>query len=212
MKCLLFLMFSLTFIAAECRPPQNKTDAIKVVKGNNIKMQTKRIGDLEYKITFERVSDTFLQFNYKVKNFGESDYLLYNRGTSLVMRRGTVFVEPQANNSVELSQKRFFQPKDKDCPDREAPIYPAASWLKAKQTVNEEIGVSLPLKLNTPFSDCQPQPEMPKQVKEIRFCLGAAKVNSAKSVKTDGQGTIIVRGGEDIEEQQLLCSDVVELK
>lgn len=211
MKYLFFLVFSLTFAAAECRQSQNKIDSTEVNKRNSMETQTKRIGDLEYKITVEEVSDTFLQLNYEVKNLGESDYILYNRGTSLKMRRGTIYVEPQANDRVELSQKEFFEPKDKDCPDREALIYPAASWLKAKQTVKEEVSVSLPLKLNTPFDDCRPQPEMPKQVNEIRFCLGAAKVNSSKNIKANEEGIIIVRGGEDIAEQQLLCSDAVKI-
>lgn len=212
MNYLLFLMLSLAFAAAECRPAQNKIDSTEADKGSNMKMQTKRVGDLEYKISFEKVSGTFLRFSYEVKNLSESNYLIYNRGTSLEMRRGTVFVEPQMDNGIELSQKRFFEPKDKNCPDREAPIYPAASWLKAKQTVKEEIGVSLPFRAHTPFSDCQPQTEMPKEVEKIRFCLGVAKVDSVKDIKTDAQGTVIVRGGENIGEQQFLCSDVIEMK
>lgn len=210
MKILAVLTFAI-FLAAECQTKKNGNLTFNDNRMNSINTQKKRVGDLEYEISIEKISDTFLKLRYEVKNLGNSKYLLYNRGIGRGSK-GTVFVEPLSDEAIELSQKRFYEPKDKSCPLRETPISFAASWLKAKQAVNEEIGVSLPLELNTPFSDCQPPPEMPKQAKTLRFCLGAAKVNSAKNIKTDEQGTVMVRGGEDISEQQLLCSETIELK
>ena len=211
MKFLLLLLLGLTFAAAECSPTQSKTDKPKTDAKNTMKSQNGENGDLEFEVSFEKESESLLRVKYQIKNSGKSDYLLYNRGTSLQMNRGVVFVEPQSDNLVEISQKRFFEPKDKNCPDREAPIYPAASLLKSGETIKEELSVSLPLELKTPFDDCLPQPEMPKKIKKVRFCLGAAKINAISDVKSDEQGIIIIRGGEDIEAQQLLCGEAFKL-
>lgn len=208
MNYLVILVFALAFFATDCQ--KNKKDS-KVSK-DNIIMQTNRVGDLEYKFNLEKVSENYFRLNYEIKNLSKSDYLLYNRGTSLQMQRGIVFVEPFSNDGIELSQKRFFEPKDKDCPDREGFIYAAASLLKAKQTVEEEIGISIPFELKAPFDDCKPQPEMPKEIKKIKFCLGVSKVNSLKGLDAVKDDIILVKGGEDIEKQQLLCSETVELE
>lgn len=211
MKILAVLILSVFFSAAECKTQKNSNMNADSNTANSINAQKKQIGDLEYEISVEKVSDTFLTLRYEVKNLGNSKYILYNQGIGKGSR-GTVFVEPLSDGTIELSQKRFFEPKDKECPLRETPIYFAASWLKGKQTIKEEVGITLPLKLNAPFDDCEPRLEMLKEVKNIRFCLGAAKVNSTKNLKANEEGIIIVRGGEKIEEQQLLCSDIFELK
>lgn len=126
MKIIIVLMLTVFFSIPNCNTEKSNEE------GNIIKGVMKRVEDLEYKISIERVSDDFLRLHYEVRNLGNSKYILYNRGIGRGST-GIVYVEPKANGLVEMSQKYFPEPKDKSCPLRETPIYFAASWLKKKK-------------------------------------------------------------------------------
>ena len=117
--------------------------------------------------------------------------------------------EALADGLVELSQKAFTEPQGKNCPNRFVAIMPRASWLKAGQTVKEQLSVAWPLRLNTPFDDCRPPAEMPKEVSKVRFCVGVAEADSKKvTIAPDGNLSDLSVSLK----QQVLCSEAVALK
>lgn len=177
-----------------------------------------KIGDVEYAFTAKvlkkgelngvnRQTDT-IQITYKLKNTGDKNYLVYNRG-HFGTDSNVVYVEPQKDGTVEISQKAFREPKHKNCPNRYVQIVPNASWLKSKQTIQNQIETALPLTLKTPFDDCAPPSEMPARIDKTRFCLGISEADASK-VKINDKG--FVEGWHYVKEQKLLCSDVVELQ
>ncbi len=98
----------------------------------------KRLGDLEYTVTTRLVKkglhdginyeNDYLYIDYKVRNSGSKNYLVFNRGHDDRDEKNLVYVEPQADGSIEISQKAFVEPSRKVCPARDAPIMPRASW------------------------------------------------------------------------------------
>ncbi|MEP6923003.1 MAG: hypothetical protein ABI954_00950 [Pyrinomonadaceae bacterium] len=182
-------------------------------------VQSKRVGDLQYEIKTRIVKkgqrdginyqNDVLYIDYEVKNLGDKNYLVFNQGHNDKDDRNVVYVEPQSDSSIELSQKAFVQPRDKNCPLYDAPILPRAAWLKARQTVKNQVSVELPLKFKTPFADCSPQPEMPKESKTVRFCLGVAEADP-KTVKVGNDGSF--QDMEAVKKQQVLCSESINLK
>lgn len=175
-----------------------------------IKTQTKRYKGLEYTMQVRVVERDFVDVSYEVKNTGKTDYLLFNRGDKLdKTATGRIYVDVKGIDTVELSQKKFIEPNGKSCPDRIAPILPGATWLKAGQTIKSGGRVSLPLKIYNPFDDCEPKSALPNKIIKAQFCLGAAE---ADAVKTKVSETGIVEGWQYIKEQQLLCSDIIELQ
>ncbi|MBA3713944.1 MAG: hypothetical protein H0W76_16050 [Pyrinomonadaceae bacterium] len=177
-----------------------------------------KVGDVEYTINAKllrkgehngiQLQSDVIQIKYELKNTGGKSYLIFNRG-HLGTDDSVVYVEPQSDGTVEISQKAFREPKDKKCPYRYVPIVPNASWLKSKQTVHNQIEVALPLKIKTPFDDCTPPSEIPVKIDKTKFCVGISEADAGK-VKINNKG--LVEGWQYIKEQQLLCSDTIELK
>lgn len=177
---------------------------------STVKTQTKRYKDLEYTIQERIVNQTFVDVSYEVKNTGKTDYLLFNRGDKLDKTAiGKIYVDVKDGDVIELSQKKFDEPSAKSCPDRIAPISPGATWLKAGQTVKSGGRVGLPLKICNPFDDCEPKSNLPNKIIKAQFCLGVAEANA---VKTKVSETGIVEGWQYVNEQQLLCSDIIKLQ
>jgi hypothetical protein len=174
-----------------------------------------KIAGLDYKFTAKRLKKgaayraDMIEIRYELTNKGKQDYALFNRGHSGYDNSPTVYVEPSGVNGVELSQKAFAEPKDKNCPLRYAPIIARASWLKANQTVKERFFIQLPLKLRTPFDDCSPQPEMPKEISEVKFCLGLAQANH-KKIKIDKNG--LLSDFTVFQQQEYFCSGPLKLE
>ena len=185
----------------------------------NLPVYQNKVGDVEYTLSAKILKKgasgdnanhqtNVIQITYELKNTGDKSYLVYNRG-HFGTNDSQVYVEPQKDGSIEISQKAFAEPADRNCPQRFVAIVPNASWLKAKQTVNNQVETTLPLKVKTPFDDCTPLPEMPDQINQTRFCLGIAEADP-NQVKIDENG--FVQGRQAVKEQQLLCSDNIELK
>lgn len=177
-----------------------------------------KVGDVEYTFSAKilkkdnrdgdnRETDV-VQITYELKNTGDKSYLIYNRwhfGTN----ESVVYVEPQKDGTIEISQKAFREPKDRNCPQRFVAIIPNASWLKSQQTVNNKIEIALPLELKTPFDDCTPLLEMPAKIDKTRFCLGISEADKDR-VKINDKS--FVEGWQYVKEQQLLCSRDIDLK
>lgn len=170
--------------------------------------QTKRFKDLQYTITV-RPSATSIDVSYEIKNTGKTAYILYNRGDRLNKTvTGKIYTDLKDGGIIELSQKKFEEPKGKNCPDRFAPYEPGATWLKPGQIVKGGGRVALPLKADNPFHDCEPRAEFPAAIKQIQFCLGIAEADAGKT-KVSDKGFIESREG--VKAQELLCSEVINL-
>lgn len=139
-----------------------------------------------------------LVVEYTLKNTGAKDFAIYNQGHSDNENRAAVYVEPQTDGSIEISQKRFVEPKDKNCPLLDFPITPRSVILKGGQTISEKVFVEFPLENKTPFSMCVPQTPMPTALKKVKFCIGFAEADGQKRGETS--------------EQKLLCSDEFSLE
>ncbi|MEP6923634.1 MAG: hypothetical protein ABI954_04140 [Pyrinomonadaceae bacterium] len=184
----------------------------------NLFTDKKKVGDVEYTFSAKvlrkgerngvNYQTDVIQITYELKNTGDKSYLVYNRG-HFGTNDSVVYVEPLKDGTIEISQKAFREPKDRNCPQRFVQIVPNASWLKSKQTVQQQIEVALPLEPKTPFDDCTPPLEMPTKIAKTKFCLGISEADASK-VKITDKG--FVQGWQDVKEQQLLCSDMVELK
>lgn len=230
MKLILLIFCLHALFLSDCQKPNqanslpNKSQSMENSADSNNKtasdnLLSKRVADLQYEIKTRVVKkgqrdgvnyqNDVLYIDYEIKNLGEKSYLVFNQGHNDSDNRNIVYVEPFANGSVELSQKAFTEPKDKNCPLRDAPILPRAAWLKSKQTIKDQVSVELPLKLNTPFADCFPQLEMPRGLEQVRFCLGVAEADP-KTIKVGNNGFIQNRNA--FKEQQLLCSETLNLK
>lgn len=163
-------------------------------------------------IAFEarmRVEGGKILVSYRVTNQSKEEALVVNRGdTESGLGAGRVYVEPQPDGTIELSQRAFRQPTDRMCRTREVPPYPGVSRLKPGQSIKEEVSVALPLRYATPYADCTPVPQMPSPVKRVKFCLGVIRGGGKTSYERD---TDIVIDGGLIGRQELLCGEVFEL-
>jgi hypothetical protein len=217
---ILFLLFSFS-----CQAQNKEPNSLEVQNKELTKMllsYKSKLNDVEFEYNVKFIKrntkegdiyfdEDSLQIEYKLVNAGKKNYLIFNQGHNNESFYGhnsnykKMYVEPQKDGIIEISQKRFFEPKDKNCPERDELIIPKAVWLKSKQTITQTLIVPLPLQVKTPFDDCVPKAEMPKQIKGLKFCLGIAEAN-AKKVKVADNGS--VTGWEHTKPQILLCSDI----
>lgn len=179
---------------------KNESDGIKYSFKAEVKKAGKYDG-IEYK-------NDFVQVEYELNNTSDKDYLVFNRG-HFGTNSYTVYVEPGSNGTVEISQKAFREPTDKNCPQRFVAISPKASWLKAGQKITEKVEVEMPLQARTPFDDCEPKTELPSDYKKAKFCIGVLEADSA-ATKINDDGTIT--GLNYTKTQKLLCSNAVDLR
>lgn len=217
---ILSLLMAFTFFQCSTKKDQKTNTSTPNTKTNmNEMLNYENVSDgIKYKFKAEmkkagnyngvEYPNDFVEIQYDLENTTEKDYIVYNRG-HFGTNAEKVYVQPKADGTVEISQKAFEEPQDKNCPQRFVAVLPNASWLKAKQKVTEKIEVELPLQLKTPFDDCEPQDEMPKEIKQVKFCIGIAEAD-ADAVKIEDNGRVL--GLNAIKEQKLLCSDLVELK
>lgn len=186
--------------------PVSKNDS----KEKNMNSNDGKSGDIEYSYKIE-VGANSIKINYKLKNNGKSDYLIFNRGSGsspAAYRKGLVYAEAKDAKTVEISQKMFEEPQNSGCPDRLVPIRASASKLKAGESVEETVEIALPLKVFTPFDDCTRIPQITGQENVFRFCLGVAPADAKTEI--DEEGTI--KNWETVGKQQLLCSEDMKLK
>lgn len=188
---------------------QNSTNAnMKEVfthSGKHDGVEYRFIGKMQKKGKYDGINypNDNLVIEYSLKNTGTKNFILYNQGHSDSSDRSIVYVEPQTDGTIELSQRLFTEPKDKTCPEWDMPITPRAGWLKAGQSLSEKVFVEFPLELKTPFQACTPATQMPANLKKVKFCIGIAEALDEKT-SIDKNGIIQNR---NVSEQKLLCSD-----
>ena len=190
----------------------NKTEIAEKQSGSakiQPSSEEKNVKDVQYDVKIT-IAEKYIDITYTVKNSSDKSYLVFNYGdTRKGLQKGKVYVEPQKDGTVELSQRMFTAPKgDNSCPARETAVLPGATLLNAGQSISETARVALPLKHDTPFDDCDPKPEMPKEVEKVKFCLGIAEADPKQVKVKDGY----VEGWQGVKEQQLLCSKIKEIK
>jgi hypothetical protein len=210
----IFVILMLTAVFFDCSSKKSKPETAM----DNFLSYSNKEGEIEYSFKAALIKkgihsgidyqNDVVQIEYNLTNTGDKNYLIYNAGHSGT-NDATVYAEPNADGSVEISQKAFGEPKDKNCPNRFIPIMPKASWLKAKQTVTKQLQIALPLQTKTPFDDCLPGNVMPKEVSQIKFCVGVSEADAEKaSIDKDGN----IKSLDSVKPQKLLCSTSVNLK
>lgn len=222
MKLLTLISFGLTLLFFDCsstKVADTKTKKLESKKNMSELMSYENVLDgIEYKFKAEakkagsyngiEYKNDFVELSYELDNTSEKDFVVFNQGHS-GSTSDVVYVSTNADGIVEISQKAFEEPKNKHCPDRFVAIMPNASWLKSKQKVTEKIQLDMPFIARTPFDDCEPKSELPKDISQVKFCVGVAEADS-ENVKISDEG--FMQGFENIKEQKLLCSDPVNLK
>jgi hypothetical protein len=177
---------------------------------DNAMTEKNRFHDLTLKVTWRAEGASAVHLKYTVTNNSKQTYLLFNRGDMNHGLKPEVFyTEPQPDGVIEISQRAFTQPTDKQCRLREVPLYFGVSRLAPHESVSGELTIPLPLKYNAPYDDCSPQPVWPAQVKQIRFALGA--IPDAKGAAAPHQGTPLVTDTALMNRQKLLFSDTFTL-
>lgn len=162
--------------------------------------------DIKHNIDIKKVGNEYIEITYKLTNKGKNSYLVFNQGdTNKGLGNGKVYVEPLADGTIELSQKRFVQPAGKSCPNFEIAVTPGASWLKPDETITQTVKTGLPLRVFFPFDACMPKTAMPDQIKGVKFCIGIAEADPAK-VKINDQGFVENLSAAGV--QTLLCNEL----
>lgn len=214
----LLIIFSI-FLFLQCGSENKNVNAVStenrtVITGNspsNVQknMENKAFADeIEYSFDVKKVENEYVEITYKISNKSEKSFLVFNRGdTNKGLGAGRVYVEPSSNGSVELSQKRFSEPAGKSCPIFEIAVNAGAIWLKPKQTITETVKTALPLAFYTPFDECRPKDELPKEIKTVKFCLGIAEADAEK-INVSEKG--FVENWQAVGEQKLLCSNQID--
>jgi len=200
--------------AAPRRAPtaQNVTNMNEIFSSNGTKdgIEYRISGRLQKKGKYEGLDypNDNVVIDYELKNTGAKNFIVFDRGHSSD-NGALVYVEPQADGTVELSLKAFTEPSDKNCPARFVAVTPRGSWLKAGQKIRDKVYLEMPLKRKTPFDDCTPVAEVAPNAAKVKFCLGFQEVKDA-GLKVDDNGNITP--SPDIRDQQLLCTEIGEIK
>ena len=152
-----------------------------------------------------------LLVSYKVTNRGKAPVLLLNQGdTSFGLGAGRVYIEPQADGSVDLTQRGFAVPPGTQGPTPFAAIYPGVATLAAGQTLSQNLKVLPPLARRHPYMQSAPNHPMPDPLKRVRFCLGV--IEAADAPTKVSKGVRVLTSLQAISGQRLLCSPVQDLK
>ncbi len=181
---------------------KNETEVFSY-SGKSDDLQYQFKGTLQKKGKYNGVNylNDNLVISYTVKNTGAKEYFIFNQGYSHKKGTDIVFVEPQTDGIIELSQRMFQEPTDKMCPTSYVPIMPKYSLLKGDSETANEVLVELPLKINHPFDNCTPINQMPKTSDKVKFCIGIAEKKLG-----------ITNSIPDFSSQKLLCSDYFAIK
>lgn len=214
MKLLFLLVFSIFLNFFGCQTDGAQANSATPISKNDSKEKNMtsndgKSGDIEYAYKFE-VGANSIKINYRLKNTGKTDYLIFNRGagsSSLAYRKGLVYAEAKDAKTIEISQKMFEEPQNSGCPDRLVPIRAGASKLKAGESVEETVEISKPLKVITPFDDCTRIPQLSGQETVFRFCLGVAPADAKTEIDEEAR----IKNWETVGKQQLLCSEEMKL-
>lgn len=183
-----------------------------------------RVGELEYQYC---VNSTFndaaqrdeIVIDYTVRNLGKKNYAVYDGGAYK-----NYFIEQPNEAFTEINLKAFTgeKPSGAVCPTEYQPMS-RISRLKKRQSVSGQISVPLPLQLDYPYYKCLSNPpKISKNNGALKICLGVARINHKKLEKRfskealRSKNTLFNVRSENwksaAEDQQLLCSETLELK
>jgi len=168
-----------------------------------------RAAELDFKADVRREAGGDIVVEYSVTNRGPRSVLLVNRGdTSFGLGQGRVYVEPQEDGTVNLTQRGYTLPPDHRGPGPTAAIYPGVSELAPGKTANETVRVRAPKARQHPYGRYYKEAAVPDPVRRVRFCLGVVKGDA--ETKTT-RGTRVLTSLQAVASQELLCTETKEL-
>lgn len=163
--------------------------------------------DLKASARREAGGDIFVE--YSVTNRGARPVLLLNRGdTSFGLGPGRVYVEPQEDGTLNLTQRGYTLPPGHRGPGPTAAIYPGVSELAPGQTAKETVQVRAPKSRQHPYGRYYPNVPVPDPPRRVRFCLGVVPADA--QTKTT-RGTRVLTSLQAVAAQELLCADPQDL-
>jgi hypothetical protein len=163
--------------------------------------------DLRANVRREAGGDIVVE--YSVTNRGPRPVLLLNRGdTSFGLGPGRVYVEPQADGTVNLTQRGYTLPPGHRGPGPTAAIYPGVSELAPGKTAKETVRVRAPKSRQHPYGRYYPDVPVPDPLRRVRFCLGVVPADA--QTKTT-RGTRVLTSLQAIAAQELVCADPQQL-
>lgn len=164
---------------------------------------------LDLKATVRREAGGDLVVEYSVTNRGPRAVLLLNRGdTTSGLGPGRLYVEPQEDGSVNLTQRGYTLPPGHRGPGPTAAIYPGVSELGPGKTAKETARVRAPAARQHPYGRYYPNLPVPDPLRRVRFCLGVAPADAP--TKTT-RGTRVLMSLQAVAAQELFCADAQEL-
>jgi len=164
---------------------------------------------LDLKADIRREAGGDIVVEYSVTNRGARPVLLVNRGdTSFGLGPGRVYVEPQEDGTVDLTQRGYTLPPGNSGPGPTAAIYPGVSELAPGKTATETLRVRAPKGRQHPYGRYYKQVAVPEPLRRVRFCLGV--VNGDAQTKAT-RGARVLTSLQAVAAQELLCSETKEL-
>lgn len=164
---------------------------------------------LDLKVDIRREAGGDIAVEYSVTNRGAAAVLLLNRGdTSFGLGPGRVYVEPQEDGTVDLTQRGYTFPPGHSGPGPTAAIYPGVSELAPGKTATETLRVRAPKARQHPYGRYYKEVAVPDPLRRVRFCLGVVKGDA--ETKTT-RGTRVLTSLQAVATQELLCSETKEL-
>lgn len=164
--------------------------------------------ELDFKANIRREAGGDIVVEYNVTNRGARPVLLVNRGdTSFGLGPGRVYVEPQEDGAVNLTQRGYTLPPGHSGPGPTAAIYPGVSELAPGKTATETLRVRAPKARQHPYGRYYKQAAVPEPLRRVRFCLGVVKGDA--ETKTT-RGTRVLTSLQAVAAQELLCSEPQE--
>lgn len=180
-------------------------DAAAAADGEASALQSR----LELKANVRREAGGDLVIEYSVTNRGAHAVLLLNRGdTANGLGPGRLYVEPQEDGTVNLTQRGYTLPPGHTGPGPTAAIYPGVSELGPGKTAQETARVRAPKSRQHPYGRYYPNLPVPDPPRRARFCLGVAPADAP--TKTT-RGTRVLTSLQAVAAQELLCADPQEL-
>jgi hypothetical protein len=191
--------------ASDNSAPRNANDA----RPDTAAEASAQKSQLDFSARIRREANGDIVVEYSVTNRGARSVLLLNRGdTSLGLGPGRVYVEPQTDGTVNLTQRGYTLPPDYGGPGPSAATYPGVSALAPGKTARETVRVRAPKGRQHPYGRYYPEVQMPDPLRRVRFCLGV--VAGDAQTKTT-RGTRVLTSLQAVAAQELLCGEIQEL-
>ena len=192
----------------------SSTSTAQPVNTNNIENAEKGIDGIEFNSDIRLDSSSGkerLIIKYSVKNNSNKPVLVFNQGDESNPGRFTVYIEPMADGTVEISKRGFLPP---DNPSPTYVVYPGALKLEPGKNITDTVELTLQyITRRRPYASVTPAANMPETIKKVRFCLGIAPSEGVELKPVgDGNKKILITDFNGLARQQLLCSEVKTIR